>query len=77
MRLQVTALVLRTGWSTEHGAMLASKIVEEEDEYPTTFERHSDWLFVCLFLVGLAASLYAISTKVFALILLFVAIIDS
>ncbi len=63
--LKVTALVLRTGWSTEHGAVLAAKVQEEDYGTPTTFERHLDHLFLGLFLIGIGVSLYAICSKVF------------
>ena len=63
----VTALVIRTGWSTEHGSLLASKAQEVSHGSPSTFDRHSDRFFLCLFAVGSIASLYSIGSKVIAM----------
>lgn len=63
----VTALVLRTGWSTEHGSILASKVLEDCDGSSYVFERHSDWVFLGLFLIGSGASFYSIGSKVMGL----------
>jgi len=61
--LQVIALVLRTGWATEHGAVLSSKL-SETVTVPSDSHRRLNHLYTVLLACGICASIYVICIRV-------------